>query len=74
MLDKLSVLFAAVSVADAPVEHRDSDLGLLLRASPTKGTATVVAGDDGTVTIHDVTLVAMPLAAKGRDTTLAAIA
>jgi len=74
LLDKLSVLFAAVSVADAPVEHRDSDLGLLLRASPTKGTATVVAGDDGTVTIHDVTLVAMPLAATGRDTTLAAIA
>src|SRR5207253_439763 len=32
LLDKLSVLFAAVSVADAPVEHRDSDLGVRLHA------------------------------------------
>jgi hypothetical protein len=73
LLDKLSALFAAVSTGDATVEHRDADLGLLLRATPARGTATVVTGDDGTVTIHDVTLVAVPLgAARGR--TLAATA
>src|SRR5204863_465087 len=50
LLDKLSVLFAAVSAGAAVVEHRDTDLGLLLRATPTKGSATVVTGDDGTIT------------------------
>ena len=74
LLDKLSVLFAAVSAAGTVVDHRDTDLGLLLRATLTKGTATVVDGDDGTVTIDDLTLVALPLGATGRGTGLAAIA
>jgi uncharacterized protein (TIGR02677 family) len=74
LLDKLSALFAAVSTAAATVEHRDTDLGLLLRATPAEGTATVVTADDGTVTIHDVTLVAVPLGVAGRETALAATA
>ena len=74
LLDKLSVLFAAVSAGRAAVEHRDADLGLLLRATPAKGQATVVTADDGTVTIHDVTLVAMPIGVAGRTTGLAATA
>jgi uncharacterized protein (TIGR02677 family) len=73
LLDKLSALFAAVSTGDATVEHRDADLGLLLRATPARGMATVVTGDDGTVTIHDVMLVAVPLGAAG-GRTLAATA
>jgi uncharacterized protein (TIGR02677 family) len=74
LLDKLSVLFAAVSSGGTVAEHRDTDLGLLLRATRTPGRATVVAGDDGTITIDDLTLVALPLGATGRDTGLAAIA
>jgi uncharacterized protein (TIGR02677 family) len=65
LLDKLSTLFATVSMSDTVVEHHDADLGLLLRATPAKGTATIVTGDDGTVTIHDVTLVAVPIDAAG---------
>jgi hypothetical protein len=74
LLDKLSGLFAAVSSGETVAEHRDTDLGLLLRATRTPGTATVVAGDDGTITIDDLTLVAVPLGAVGRGTGLAAIA
>jgi hypothetical protein len=74
LLDKLSALFAAVSIGDATAEHRDTDLGLLLRAIPARGEVTVVAGDDGTVTIHNVRLVAMPLSTVGRETGLAATA
>jgi uncharacterized protein (TIGR02677 family) len=74
LLDKLSMLFAAVAAGDAVAEHHDADLGLLLRAVSAKGSATVVTGDDGTVTIHDVTLVALPLGAAGRGSGLAAIA
>ncbi len=73
LLDKLSALVAAVSTGGAVAEHRDADLGLLLRAVPAKGEATVVTGDDGTVTIHDMRLVAVPLGTDGR-TTLAATA
>jgi uncharacterized protein (TIGR02677 family) len=75
LLEKLSVLFAAVGGADGPVEHRDTDLGLLLRATPTGGGATVVTGDDGTVTVDNLTLLAVPLnAAVGGHTTRAATA
>ncbi|NJC73018.1 DUF2397 domain-containing protein [Planosporangium thailandense] len=74
LLDKLSAVFAAVSMGGMMVEHRDADLGLLLRAISTRGEATVVAGDDGAVTIHDVRLVALPLGAAGRDTGLAVTA
>jgi uncharacterized protein (TIGR02677 family) len=66
LLDKLSVLFAAVSASGAVAEHHDADLGLLLRAVPVKGEATVITGDDGTVTIHDVRLVAVCLGADRR--------
>jgi uncharacterized protein (TIGR02677 family) len=72
LLDKLSVLFARGG--SGPVEHRDTDLGLLLRATPTRGMATVVASDDGTVTIDDLTIVALPLITIGRGTAKAASA
>jgi uncharacterized protein (TIGR02677 family) len=68
LLDKLSAVFAAVSTRGAMVEHRDADLGLLLRAVPAKGAATVVMGDDGMLTIHDVALIALPLGHAGRGT------
>ncbi len=74
LLDKLSVLFATAGGASGPIEHRDTDLGLLLRATSTRGKATVVASDDGTVTIDDLTLVAMPLVTIGRGTARAASA
>lgn len=61
LLDKLSALVAAVSFGGGAAEHRDHDLDLLLRATRAKGDATVITGDDGTVTVHDVTLAAMPL-------------
>lgn len=61
LLEKLSTVFVAVSTATSPVEHRDTDLGLLLRATPARGASTMVIGDDGNVTIHDLTLVALPL-------------
>lgn len=66
LLDKLSPLVAAVSLADSPAEDRDHDLGLLLRACPAEGDTTVIAGDDGTVTIHDVVLSAHALHAADR--------
>lgn len=74
LLEKLSALFAAVSTGGSTVELRDADLGLVLRATPAKGAATVVAGDDGTVTIHDITLIAMPVGAAGGHAGLAATA
>jgi uncharacterized protein (TIGR02677 family) len=74
LLDKLSALFAAAFTGNTMVEHRDADLGLLLRATPAMGEVTVIASDDGTVTIHDVALVAMPLSAVGRYSRLAATA
>jgi hypothetical protein len=61
LLDKLSALVAVVSLTGAAAEDRDHDLDLLLRATPDGGNATIITGDDGTVTIHDVMLAAMPL-------------
>ncbi|BCY13426.1 DUF2397 domain-containing protein [Actinoplanes sp. L3-i22] len=61
LLDKLSGLVAAVSLAGTAAEDRDHDLDLLLRATPAGGAATIITGDDGTVTIQDVLLAAMPL-------------
>jgi uncharacterized protein (TIGR02677 family) len=61
LLDKLSPLVASVSLADGAAEDRDHDLDLLLRVTPAKGDATTIVGEDGTVTIHDVILEAMPL-------------
>ncbi len=61
LLDKLSQLVASVSLADGAAQDRDHDLDLLLRATPAKGDATTIVGEDGTVTIHDVMLEAMPL-------------
>lgn len=65
LLDKLSALVAAASLGGVTAEDRDHDLELTLRASPSPGRATVITGDDGTVTIHDLTLAAMPLYAAG---------
>ena len=74
LLDQLSTLFAALSTGARPVEHRDTDLGLLLRATPTVGHSTVMTSDDGTVTIHDVALEALPVGAPIRHIGLAATA
>jgi uncharacterized protein (TIGR02677 family) len=74
LLDKLSFLFSTASSDASVAEHRDTDLWLLLRATRTPGQATVVTGDDGTITIDDLTLVALPLGADGRGTGLAATA
>ena len=46
--------------------RRATDLGLVLWAEPRPGHATVVTSDDGTVTIHDIALVALPLHRTGR--------
>ncbi|MCW6003497.1 DUF2397 domain-containing protein [Micromonospora sp. CPCC 205371] len=74
LLHKLSGLFANVSIKREIVEQPDVDLGLVLRAIPTPGTATVVTGDDGTVTIDDVTLIALPLGVVSDGSGLAATA
>ncbi|MEJ3750583.1 DUF2397 domain-containing protein [Actinomycetes bacterium KLBMP 9797] len=74
LLHKLSGLFATVSIRREMVEQPDVDLGLVLRAIPTPGKTTVVTGDDGTVTIHDVTLVALPLGVVSDDSGLVATA
>jgi uncharacterized protein (TIGR02677 family) len=74
LLHKLSELFAVVSIGREMVERPDADLGLVLRAIWTPGTATVVTGDDGTVTVHDVTLVALPLGVASDEGGLAATA
>jgi hypothetical protein len=65
LMEKLSGLVAAVSLAGSAAEDRDHDLDLLLRAAPTSGDATIITGDDGTVTIHGVALAALPLNAAG---------
>ena len=65
LLDKLSSLIAAVSAGGAAAEDRDHDLDLLLWATPARGEVTVITGDDGTVTIHDVRLAARPLHTAG---------
>ena len=61
LLDKLSPLIAAASLTGATAETRDHDLELLVRATPAKGDTTVIAGDDGTVTVHDLVLTASSL-------------
>jgi len=61
LLEKLSSLVATASLAGATAEARDHDLDLLLRATPAKGNTTVIAGDDGTVTVYDLALSASPL-------------
>ncbi|GIF04604.1 DUF2397 domain-containing protein [Actinoplanes siamensis] len=66
LLDKLSPLIAAVSLTRTVAEDRDHDLDLLLRATPAKGETVVISGDDGTLTVHDVVLTAMPLQATYR--------
>ncbi|GAA3212423.1 DUF2397 domain-containing protein [Dactylosporangium siamense] len=62
LLEKLSAVFAAVSTSATPIEHQDADLGLMLRATPANGDATIVTSADGAITIHDVQLVAVPIA------------
>jgi hypothetical protein len=74
LLEKLSALLTDVSMRAATVDYPDTDLGLLLRATPGEGTVTVVTSDDGTVSIHDLRLVALPLDAAGQGAGLAAIA
>jgi uncharacterized protein (TIGR02677 family) len=74
LLEHLSTLFAALSVGSTPVEHRDTDLGLVLRATPDVRYATVVTSDDGTITIHAVALEARPVGAPVQHTGLAATA
>lgn len=74
LLEKLSALLTDVSTRGAMVEHPDTDLQLILRATPAKGVATVVTSDDGTVSIHDLTLVVVPLQVAARGTRLAAVA
>jgi uncharacterized protein (TIGR02677 family) len=74
LLDKLSVLFASTTNGGGAVEHRDSDLGLVLRANRSPGTTTVVASDDGTVTVDDLTIIAVPLATVSTGATKAASA
>lgn len=61
LLDKLSPLIAAASLADTIAEDRDHELDLLLRVTPAKGETTVIAGDDGTLTIHGLAVGALPL-------------
>ncbi|MFE9958928.1 DUF2397 domain-containing protein [Micromonospora sp. NPDC005299] len=65
LLDKLSRLIVAVVAGGMAAEDSDADLDLLLRMTPARGQVTVVTGDDGTVTIHDVALVAQRLHAAG---------
>ena len=55
LMDRLADLLASAT-----------DLGLVLWAEPRPGHATVVTSDDGTVTIHDIALVALPLHRVGR--------
>jgi uncharacterized protein (TIGR02677 family) len=74
LLEYLSTLFAALSAGGTSVEHRDTDLGLVLRATPDVGHATVVTSDDGTITIHAVALEARPVGALVRHIGLAATA
>jgi uncharacterized protein (TIGR02677 family) len=74
LLEHLSTLFAALSAGGRPVEYRDTDLGLVLRATPDVGHATVVTSDDGTLTIHAVVLEARPVGAPVRSVGLAATA
>lgn len=66
LLDKLSPLIATASLTGTAAEARDHDLELLVRATPAKGDMTVIAGDDGTVTVHDLVLTASPLPAGDR--------
>jgi uncharacterized protein (TIGR02677 family) len=74
LLEHLSTLFVALPAGGAPVEHRDTDLGMVLRATPDVGHATVVTSDDGTITIHDVALEARPVGAPDRHVGLVATA
>jgi uncharacterized protein (TIGR02677 family) len=72
LLDRLSDLLVAAESSNGPVERRDSDLGLVLRAAPSPGRPTVIGGDDGTLTINDITVVASSTLHAGSGRTAAA--
>jgi uncharacterized protein (TIGR02677 family) len=61
LLERLSALLALAQELTTPVASRDTDLSLMLVATPLPGGETRVHSDDGQLTIHDLALSVLPL-------------
>lgn len=60
LLDRFGALMAAEQDLTEAVIHTDTSLGLTLTVLPAEGRSTVIYGDDGSLTIHDLLLEVHP--------------
>ncbi len=56
LLDRLADLIAIDQVLDGPATSTDTDVNLIITATPVAGTNTVVHCSDGNLTVHDLEL------------------